>query len=173
LLTRAGTYLEEEARTVTKATVEAKIAVILRVVAVLGMLFAAFTAWLYDGLLNSHWGDDGVQHIEIVEVLPHFFWFAVWFGLLLGRQGAARVLCNGRALCWSAAGAIVGKALLFMVAGDLITSPDYPDWLSLAPVHAAGHVITWLCALMGAAAGATLAWQLPERLLPAGFYRRK
>src|SRR5713226_4796035 len=63
------------------------------------------------------------RHEEIVEVLPYFFWFAVWFGLLLGRRGAARVVCSGRSLCWAAAGAILGRVAFQMTVGDLPT-PD-------------------------------------------------
>lgn len=144
----------------------------LGVIAVIGMLFATLGAWLYDGLRNFHWGDDGLRHAEIVEVLPYFFWFAVWFGLLLGRRGAARLVCNVRCLCWMAAGAILGRAAFFMVAGDLTTPSNRLEGVAFASISAAAHVIAWLCALMGAAAGAALAWTLPARRLPGWSYRR-
>jgi hypothetical protein len=149
---------------VSNSKAETTVATGLGVVAVLVMLLTAFCASFFDDLLHSHWGDDGVQHLEIVEVLPYFFWFAVAFTLLLGRRGAARVVCNGHTFCWAAAGAILGRLAIGRLVGDLITPDNYLQGLSAAPVDAAGHVITWLCILMGAAAGASLAPMTAEWL---------
>jgi hypothetical protein len=153
---------------VSKAKVETTVATTLGVIAGLGMLFCASDAWIYDAWLNSPWGDDGLPHEEIVEVLPFFFWFAVWFGLLLGRRGAARVICNGRSLCWAAAGAILGRVAFQMTVGDLPTPDRYRASVCPPSIGAAAAVITWLCIFVGAAAGAAMAWLLPLQRLPTG-----
>jgi hypothetical protein len=136
----------------------------LGVVAVLVMLLNAFGASLHDQLLHSPWGDDSLQHLEIVEVLPYFFWFAVGFALLLGRRVVASVACNGPVLCWAAAGAVLSRWVIRMLVGDLTTPDNYLQGVSAVPVDAAGHVITWLCIIMGAAAGAVLAQTAAEWL---------
>jgi hypothetical protein len=134
-------------------------------IAIPGMLIAAFGAYRYDAALGSLSHQDGLQHLEIVEVLPYFFWFAVSFSLLLGRQQVARTLCNWRCLCWAGAGGILARLLFRVALGDITTIDHYSQWLSQPPVDAAASVLTWLCTLMGAVGGAALAWQLPVRPL--------
>src|SRR5689334_12199977 len=94
------------------------LATALGIIAVLGMLSNVFGATWYDGLLGTPW-DGGSHELEIVEVLPYFFWFAVWFGLLVSRQAVALALCSPRCVCAAVAGAIVGHALFRAAVGDL------------------------------------------------------
>jgi hypothetical protein len=141
---------------------EGRLATALGGIAVLGMLISIFGAGSYQEGLRSVWGQDGLQHLEIVEVLPYYFWCAVWFGVLVGRRQVALALCNGYCLCGAVAGAILGRLLFRAAAGDL-TVDHSPQWLSSAPVDAASSVLTWLFILMGVVGGVALVWQLSSR----------